>query len=169
MKILKFNEMYVKTGKSDSRKKTYYDVVHSDPTSAKSPASNLLLKKQYIDQEMELVKPLEPQTNKPKKAKKKNKYNRIKITINNQKFLQKTIEEKGELRCEYCGKGPLKIYDFTKGEVFNDDDGATSDHKTPISKGGDVWSFDNMAVACRACNHKKGSLDYDSWISYLGK
>jgi len=148
--------MYVKTG--DSRRKTYYDAVHSDPTSAKSPASNLLLKKQYIEQ-----------TNKQKKSKKKNKYNRIKITINNQKFLQKTLEEKGELRCEYCGKGPLKIYDFTKGEVFNDDDGATSDHKTPISKGGDVWSFDNMAVACRACNHKKGSLDYDSWISYLGK
>jgi 5-methylcytosine-specific restriction endonuclease McrA len=163
MKILRYNEMFVKTGKSESGKQTYYDAVYSEPTSPKSPSNSLLLKRDLRDKEI----PVYSRYQEEEKPEKKKKWNRYKIAVNNQKFLKKTLEENRELRCSYCGKGPLEIYDFTKGIKFNKEDGATCDHKKPISKGGDVWSFTNMEVACTQCNHKKGSMDYDTWLKYL--
>ncbi len=167
MKIYKFNEMFVKTGKSESGKHNYYDVIYTEPSSPKSPSNRLLLKKDLREREDPIKKFNKKINKKDKKVKAKKVNNRYQVAVNNQKFLQKTLDEKGELICAYCGKGPLKIYDFTKGIKFNDEDGATCDHRTPISKGGDVWSFSNMEVACLQCNHKKGSMDYDEWIKFL--
>ena len=71
----------------------------------------------------------------------------LKIALNNQKFLY-SEKEKGSLNCSYCHRKNLKIYDFTKGQKFREKDGATCDHKVPISKGGDKYDFSNMAVSC---------------------
>jgi 5-methylcytosine-specific restriction endonuclease McrA len=92
--------------------------------------------------------------------------------------------KEGELRCEYCDKGPLTIYDFTKRkgdpefignkyykfkEEFKKEDGATCDHKNPQGKGGDKFGYDNLAVCCYRCNQNKKSMSYEDWMKRINK
>lgn len=56
---------------------------------------------------------------------------------------------KGTLQCVYCGKRVFRKYK-TLGLL------ATVDHVQPISKGGERYNPDNLAIACFGCNHRKG-------------
>lgn len=151
------------------------DTILDDPSSAKSPSSSILLRKKLKDQEFDDLKNLLSITgykdvpdwvikDMAKNGLEEPKLKKLRVTLNNLKFLKDKAEE-GELYCEYCNKGPLKIYDFK--EEFNKEDGATCDHKHPQSKGGDKFDYSNLAVCCHECNKKKGNMTWDEWMKYL--
>jgi len=113
---------------------------------------------------------------------KKNKVEKFLITMNNLKYLKDMLEERGELRCEYCNKGPLIIYDINTADLtpehltnpnikmndrFNPKDGATCDHKNPQSKGGNKFDYDNLSVACHQCNKRKGNKTWEEWVKIM--
>ena len=175
------------SGRSDSGKTKYIDTIFSEPSSSKSPSSGILLRKQLRDQEFDDLKnilsdEIESSFNKKRKSK-SSKEEKFKITLNNLKFLKDKAKE-GELHCEYCGKGPLVIYDFNPENIdsikisnpkfrfntkFNEKDGATCDHREPVSKGGDKFDYSNLAVSCYPCNKKKGNIPYTEWLKRLNE
>lgn len=148
-------ELYkVLTDRSGSGKTRITDTILDDPSSAKSTGSGILLRKQLSDIEMlDIIKSTEsPDTR---------KNDRLSVVINNLEFLKYKEATIGELYCEYCKKGPLKIYEFDYSRItnpinkkqyrnirfnnkFNKKDGATADHKDPISKGGDLFDYANF-------------------------
>lgn len=66
-------------------------------------------------------------------------------------LLRKMYRTKRTLECHYCGKGPLKIHTDYDNEL------ATLDHVTPLSKGGERFHSSNLVVACYSCNSRKGN------------
>lgn len=167
-----------RTGKSKS-----IDVIWDDPTNDKSLSSGILLKKKLKDEELkDLINILSDDRFSPKskdKIKKiSTKSNKLAVAINNLQFL-KDKQEEGELKCEYCDKGPLIIYDFKVkmdkkmdpsirfNRTFNPRNGATCDHKIPQSKGGDKFNYDNLAVCCYYCNQRKKNMDYNEWTKLI--
>jgi 5-methylcytosine-specific restriction endonuclease McrA len=58
------------------------------------------------------------------------------------------IKRRDGNRCVYCGST----------------DNLTIDHIRPRSKGGPTTAS-NCVTACRACNHEKGSLPVDAFLS----
>ena len=111
------------------------------------------------------------------------KLQRILVLMNNLKFLKDTLQDKGRLQCEYCGKGPLVIYDVVpdKFNILIDNPyyklntdfdpvwGATCDHRNPQSLGGDKFDYSNLAVCCNRCNQRKKSIPYNQWMKMIGK
>lgn len=184
-KILLFNdfineELYkVLTDRSGSGKTRIIDTILNDPSSAKSTGSGVLLRKQLSDVEMlDTIKSAESGST--------SKNGKLSVTINNLEFLKHQKSILGDLYCEYCNKGPLKIYDFDYSKItnpinnkkynkirfnnkFSKKDGATADHKTPISKGGDLYDYSNLAVCCSNCNQRKGNMSYDTWMNIISK
>jgi 5-methylcytosine-specific restriction endonuclease McrA len=72
----------------------------------------------------------------------------------NTEFLKKVESECGELRCEYCGKENLKIYEWC--HKTNLSDVATADHFYPKSKYPNIKQNEyNLVVSCYTCNDKK--------------
>lgn len=184
MRILNF-EMFlemikVETGRSGTGMTRQFDLIFSEienpKTLAHMVALNDKLKKLElssmfgivankdelgsVEDQVKLLKRLKLPKNSEKALR------QLKIALNNQKFLY-SEKEKGSLNCAYCHRKNLKIYDFTKGQKFRQKDGATCDHKVPMSKGGDKYDFSNMAVSCYFCNNKKGNMDFDEWISKI--
>lgn len=169
-KTVKFN------GSSTGRTKLIHRVL-DEPTDSKSYSSGVLLRDYLRGQELsdllstDMFNTLSPKQKGRIKAMKS--VNKIKQSLNNLKFLQEREKELGKLICEYCGKGPLIIYAFDptrprKGFAkFNSSNGATCDHKTPLSKGGDPFDFNNLAVSCFSCNQKKGDMNWDDWKNRL--
>lgn len=152
------------TSKVKNRLKEY-DVLYDEPLDAKSPSAGVLLKNKLKGEEMmDLFDKIPDDVKKEDLMHIPKKKRRLIILKNNTKFL-KSEKLKGELRCEYCNEGPLRIYSM--GQTFNEKDGATADHKIPISKGGDVFNFENLAVCCYKCNNKKADDDYETWIDKL--
>jgi hypothetical protein len=140
------------------------DTIFSDPSSPKSTGAGILLRKHLREMEIEDI--ISDMPDIPKHMKRAvmgsrdlKKVEMIKTSINNLKFLQE-MSDIAPLYCEYCKKGPLKIY--TKGD-FKKLDGATCDHKTPISKGGDRYNYNNLAVCCFNCNMKKSDMSLEEW------
>lgn len=74
------------------------------------------------------------------------------------RFRLETLEtwqkERGELRCVYCGLGPLVIETDNRDPFC-----ATLDHVVPRAKGGAKFDLNNLVVACSPCNGKKGDKD----------
>lgn len=162
------------------------DTIIDDPSSSKSPSSGILLRQQLKNKEFDdLRKAISSDV--PDYVIKNMikgddvKLNKFKVTLNNLKFL-KDKSKNGELYCEYCGKGPLVIYDFNPDELtpenmdkpgyrfntkFNGKDGATADHKQPQSKGGDKFDYNNLAVSCESCNKKKGNMSWEKWEKFI--
>lgn len=186
-KILKFidfvNELqtFVSDRSSTNRTK-WIQSIHDEPTTNKSAASSILLKKKYTElEDKELIDTLNiPKWALYKIKKNPQKYTKLKITLNNLQFLKDQLK-KGPLYCQYCNKGPLIIYDITNNNLkqaidnpnvrfnskFNPKDGATCDHKQPQSKGGDKFNYNNLAVSCYRCNRKKSNMNYEDWINFL--
>ena len=67
-------------------------------------------------------------------------------------LLTKWENERGSLKCEYCGQDNLqKCTDGVEPEYQ-----ATLDHVYPLARGGKRYDENNLVVCCRPCNAKKG-------------
>ncbi len=66
------------------------------------------------------------------------------------RLLTRWEEQRGELICYYCNKGPLLKEEDNSHPMV-----ATLDHVIPRSKGGGEYDEDNLVVACYSCNNKK--------------
>lgn len=88
----------------------------------------------------------------PKWAKyNKSRWSQLKF---NTEFLKKMELEYGELRCEYCGKPNLKVYEWCHKSDISDM--ATADHFYPKSKYDSIKQDGrNIVVSCHDCNNKK--------------
>lgn len=187
MKVKKYSEFILElhritSSSSSSGRTKFIDWVHDDPSVAKSPSAGILLRKELSDIEFDELKSninapdwlLRAVQKDPSKA---NKLMKFKVTMNNLQFLKDKAKE-GELRCEYCNKGPLIIYDINPGEItpemledpnlrfnakFDKKDGATCDHKVPMDRGGDKFNYNNLAVSCYSCNNRKGNMAWEAW------
>lgn len=165
-------------------------IYDEEPSNAKSPSSGILLRDKLRKEEfkdlMDKVNGMLPDyTIKHfQKTGKGDKIKKFLVTMNNLNYLKDMAKERDELRCEYCDKGPLVIYDINPGEVtpemlsnprikintkFKSRDGATCDHKEPQSKGGDKFDYNNLAIACEPCNKRKGNMTWDDWVEYMSK
>ncbi len=164
-------------------------LIYDDPENAKSFSSSILLRKELSDREfMDYMDILSDQEFNPTKITNPQKLRRLvridknrkklSMVISNLRFLKDKEKIIGTLSCEYCNKKPLRIYDisFDKKSLthpkirfskFNPIDGATCDHKNPISKGGDPFDTNNLAVACYSCNQKKKDDSWEDWCNYL--
>lgn len=196
MRIKSFSEYITEelrkviSDQSGSGKTKSVEWIWDEPTSAKSPSAGVSLKDELRELEFQdLIKTLshDELDNKSKSRLRKERFkakpDKLAVTLNNLRFLKDEQKEKGELRCEYCGKGPLVIYDITEDELkrgpqkidgrlrfntkFNPKDGATADHKQPQSKGGDKFNYSNLAVCCYRCNQRKGNMDWEKWSDVL--
>ena len=171
----KILELKVLSKLSNSGSTKEFDIILDEPFNNKSLSSNILLRKRLSEEELseEGMPPGLKQV--ILKAYKRNP--KLAISINNLKFLKDTLEEKRVLKCEYCNKGPLIIYDtffvknfdtdYIKYGSFRSKNGATCDHKTPVSKVGDKFNYKNLAVCCSTCNTRKGNMTYEEWTHYL--
>jgi hypothetical protein len=154
------------------------DNILDDPTTNKSLSAGLMLRNKLSEEEMDS----EIQSLNLKELKIKwpilNAFRRKKeeliLLMSNFNFLIDELKDNGEILCEYCNKGPLYVYDtftdkkydttYIKKQPFVKSNGATCDHKEPISKGGDKFSKDNLAVCCSQCNGEKGNMSYSDWM-----
>lgn len=171
----KILELKVLSNSSKSGNTKEFDIILDEPYNNKSLSSKILLRKRLSEEE--LSEEGMPMGLKKSILRSYSKNPRLAVSVNNLKFLKDTLEERKILKCEYCNKGPLVIYDsfFVKGYdtdyikygTFKPRNGATCDHKTPISKGGDKFKYENLAVCCATCNRRKGNMTYEQWIHYL--
>ena len=188
MKYLKtYEELISVTSDITSSGKTRsVDNIFDEPSDAKSPSARILLKRDLQQKEFQDLIDMGADVLPSYTIKKwlKNpddkRLEKFLVTLNNLKFLQDKAKE-GELRCEYCNRGPLYIYDITKKTPeklsnpqyrfteFDPKDGATADHKEPQSKGGDKFDYSNLVVSCVWCNKEKGDMTYDEWMSRISK
>ncbi len=167
-----------RTGSTKSMHKIYDD---EDPD-PKSLASSLLLRDKLKSEEIESISDMLGGEI-PKHFLENPRILKLLVVFNNLKFLKDELIKKDELTCEYCGKGPLVIYDISKNsdnihkflknpwhrmsDKFDPTDGATCDHKNPQSKGGSKFDYDNLAVCCHQCNQKKANKSYEEWLKEL--
>lgn len=172
---------------SISGKTKYIDWIWDEPSNDQSASAGVLLRNKLKEEEFQdIINTLSdikfdelPDISKKsfRKERDHNRLEKLKITLNNLRFLKDMKKERGELRCEYCNKGPLIIYDFTESDLlgtgkrfntkFKPTNGATCDHKTPISRGGDKFDYDNLAVCCYKCNQRKRNMSYEDWLDLL--
>lgn len=171
MKYLKIFEKFNKitTYQSKSGRTRHIDTINNEPTSNKSLATSILLKNKLKKEEftdlMHKISSYFSDSYIDFLIDNPSKLESNLISLNNLMFLMEK-EKEGTLKCEYCNK-PLVLNNwlkYTKRPV--NDNTATCDHKTPISKGGDKFNFNNLAVSCSKCNNKKAEKSYNDWIEY---
>lgn len=68
------------------------------------------------------------------------------------KLLTQWEEERGSLKCHYCGQDNLEKV----AEGVSPSMQATLDHVIARANGGAEYDINNLVVACRICNAKKG-------------
>jgi hypothetical protein len=115
-------EELVKLTSSSSRSGRTKEVslIHDIPETPKSPSALDLLNQKLREEEFkELLDTLSdnkfdksPVNKINKSSRRQEMQDELKVTINNLMFLKDKQRELGTLYCEYCSKGPLKIYDF---------------------------------------------------------
>ena len=180
----------VSDSSSRGRTKSIDWIYDEEPENPKLPSAGILLRQDLRGQEFQdLMNSLAPGTpqyvikNILQNSKNPKRVNSFIVTMNNLQFLKDKQKEIGELYCEYCNKGPLKIYDINSeispekiddpnyriNPKFSKLDGATADHKTPMSKGGEKLDYSNLAVCCSDCNTKKGNMSYEDWMRAISK
>lgn len=176
------------TDKSNSGSTRWIDFVYEDDPDPRSAGSSILLRDKLKQEEFESLMKLAGEylpeyTIKyfQKHPEKKNKIEKFLVTMNNLQFLKDELKRTGELRCTYCNKGPLVIYDINPKEVttdmlldpnikiskFNRRDGATCDHMQPQSRGGSKFDYSNLTVACEPCNKRKSNKSWERWLEYM--
>lgn len=196
MRIKSFNEYITEelrkviSDESSSGKTKSIEWIWDEPSSDKSPSAGISLKDKLRELEFnDFINILSDDKfdNKKKseliKDRRGKKAEKLAVMLNNLKFLKDKQKELGELNCEYCGRGPLVIYDITEDELksgpqkingrfrynvrFNPKNGATCDHKQAQSRGGDKFDISNLAVSCYRCNQRKGDMSWDKWSEIL--
>ena len=177
-KLEALNELKIISNKSSSGRTIELDTILDIPDSNRTLSSKVLLRKKLEDEEAFSNADKEiPFGLKKELHHAYVKYPYLSVAINNLNFLKDTLREKKELRCEYCDKGPLIIYDnffikkedskYIKYSKFQKIDGATCDHKNPICRGGEKYLYTNLAVCCSRCNKLKKDMSYKDWIENL--
>lgn len=68
------------------------------------------------------------------------------------KLLTQWEKERGSLTCAYCGQPNLQ----KETQGVRPKLQATLDHVVPRAKGGAEYDVNNLVVACRPCNARKG-------------
>lgn len=132
--------------KSNSGSTRIVDTVYFTVNDTKSLASAVLLKNYYWERDEDNVKSIE---------------NRMRMIGFSRTYLNKVKAETGDLCCAYCPKTGL-IIEEDKMKVPNHIK-ATIDHIVPISKGGGLFDYENLTVACGKCNSSKGSLSVEEF------
>lgn len=180
--ILKFIS-FIKEELTSIKKDGCTNLIYDDVLpSVKSSASSILLNDKLRMDELESISNMLG-SDIPKNFLDNPRTLKLLVIFNNLKFLKDMLEKYKELRCEYCSKGPLVIYDISKNSdnifkflknpwhkmnvKFDSSNGATCDHKEPQSKGGDKFNYNNLAICCSSCNQKKSNLSYKEWMDYL--
>jgi len=71
-------------------------------------------------------------------------------------FLNHMLTVHKDLICIYCNRSNLlkAVPDESKQSIKIL---ATIDHIIPVSKGGDEFDYNNLAIACRPCNERKSN------------
>lgn len=167
-------ELHILTHQSSSGRTKEFDVILDDPSTNLSASAGILLRQRLKREEIQEVHNILNHFNCPITLNDAINYENA-IKLNNFKFLKDRKSENISLYCEYCNRGPLKIYGYSLSALkrgrffssFNAIDGATCDHKEPISKGGDVFNYNNLAVCCSSCNEKKGNMTWENWIKEI--
>lgn len=72
-------------------------------------------------------------------------------------WLRTRAGESQNWRCCWCGKK-------TELGAENKGNSATLEHIIPVSKGG-TNDFENLALACFKCNHKRGDMSIDDFMN----
>lgn len=75
-------------------------------------------------------------------------------------YLKEVLAKEGDLVCKYCGKPHLEIGGRTPEdlEINNKNPNlATVDHIIALDNGGEKYDKNNLCVACKKCNGKKGT------------
>ena len=83
-------------------------------------------------------------------------------------YLKKVLAKEGDLVCVYCGKPHLEIGGRTPAELQLNNKNknlATIDHIIPLSSEGEKYNEDNLCVACKKCNGKKGAKSVTAFIA----
>jgi 5-methylcytosine-specific restriction endonuclease McrA len=88
---------------------------------------------------------------------------RFRLIALSRKFLSEVLAKEGHLKCTYCPKDNLQI-EFD-GMKIPRNKMATIDHIVPISKGGEIYDYSNLCVACARCNNKKSDYDLQTFLN----
>jgi 5-methylcytosine-specific restriction endonuclease McrA len=118
---------------------SFHGIVSQLP-SIKSPAALYLLNQFYLTRDVDYL------------ADTHNK--RIQFSRD---YLSDQLAKCGTLTCKYCGKKDLVI-EFDSHRPIPKTIKATIDHIIPISKGGEIYDVNNIAIACARCNARKSDL-----------
>ena len=78
------------------------------------------------------------------------------------KHLTSIQRKEGSLTCAYCTKPNLVIE--LGGMKVSSNIKANIDHIVPISKGGDLFNPENIAVCCGKCNSRKSSMSVEDFL-----
>jgi len=142
---------------SGSGRTVQRQIVYCDKTaSVKSRAAYVLLRDKLLMQDEDFIENC------------KNLWDWLDIREVYLKRIQK--ENNGNLRCDYCGREYLDIGGKRPQdlEVNNKNKNlATVDHIIAKVDGGDKYNEDNMCVACKKCNGKKGKLTLENFLDRM--
>lgn len=137
-------EQVVKKSSSGSTK--WIDNIYFDVENAKAYAAAILLKHYYLQQDEDYIKSFA---------------GRMEMINFSRTYLTHVKQATGELCCAYCNK-PNLIIELDGMKVPNNIK-ATIDHIVPKSKGGPLFDYANLCVACGKCNSKKGSMSVEAF------
>lgn len=134
--------------KSGSGSTKWVDTIYFEIDKPNTYASYILLKNYYWNRDEDNLNSIA---------------NRMRMIGFSRTYLTHIQETTGSLNCSYCPKKNLIIE--LEGMKVPNYQKATIDHILAISKGGALFEYDNLCVACGKCNSKKGSLSVEEFLS----
>ena len=141
-------EIYIGKGEGGHKRIRYAHRVYVDKPHVQSYTSYVLLQNELLLQDVDYI---------ATEWKKRVEFSR--------NFLRNVLAAKGDLTCKYCNKNGLIIE--LEGMRVPKKRLATTDHVVPVSKGGALYDYKNVVVACYYCNTRKGDKDLAEFIKSL--
>lgn len=133
--------------KSNSGSTRWVDTVYFNINTPTTYASYVLLKNYYWEHDKDNLDSIA---------------NRMRMIGFSRKYLTHIKETTGDLCCAYCPKTNLIIE--MEGMKVPNKIKATIDHILATSKGGDLFNYDNLTVACGTCNSKKSDMPVEEFV-----
>jgi len=139
--------MFTLVKKSSSGSTKWVDTIYFEIKTPKSYASYILLRHYYSELDVDNINSIA---------------NKMRMIGFSRDYLTQIKKQNGCLCCSYCNKPNLIIeLQDMKVPLFKK---ATIDHVIPISKGGALFNYDNIVVACGTCNNKKGDKTVEEFL-----
>lgn len=138
--------------KSNSGSTKWADTVYFKIDKPNTYASYVLLKDYYWERDEDNAKSIA---------------NKMRMIGFSRTYLIHIKETTGSLNCSYCLKTNLIIE--LEGMKVPNNQKATIDHILAISKGGGLFDYDNICVACGKCNSKKGDKSVEEFLNNRNK